>query len=84
MLTVSGYAFPNSSRVPGTPSVAAACTRILKLRVSRMSIRSMRITSGDHALFDADVVGLRNSAPIAWHAFHCTFAFPVVRHDISA
>jgi hypothetical protein len=48
MLTVSGYALPNSLRFPGTASVDAACMRILKLRVSRISISSMRITSGDH------------------------------------
>ena len=70
MLTVSGYALPNSQRSPSVASVAAACMRILKFRVSRSSISNMRTTSGDHALSPAAVVGLRNKLAMAWHAFH--------------
>ena len=65
MDTVSGYALPNSERSPSVASVAAACMRILKFLVSRISISSMRTTSGDHALSPAAVLGLRNSAAIA-------------------
>ena len=65
MDTTSGYALPNSERSPSVASVAAACMRILKFLVSRISISSMRTTSGDHALSPAAVLGLRNSAAIA-------------------
>mmetsp|Transcript_12378 Transcript_12378/g.57249 ORF Transcript_12378/g.57249 Transcript_12378/m.57249 type:complete len:200 (-) Transcript_12378:2931-3530(-) len=70
MLTVSGYALPNSQRSPSVASVAAACMRILKFRVSRSSISNMRTTSGDHALSPAAVLGLRNKLAMAWQAFH--------------
>mmetsp|Transcript_3560 Transcript_3560/g.14292 ORF Transcript_3560/g.14292 Transcript_3560/m.14292 type:complete len:200 (-) Transcript_3560:1764-2363(-) len=65
MDTTSGYALPNSERSPTVASVAAACMRILKFLVSRISMSSMRTTSGDHALSPAAVLGLRNSAAIA-------------------
>ena len=72
---------PELSRVPGTPSVAAACMRILKLRVSRMSISSMRIAAETRALRRRVVVAEQRAHRVARVPLHLRVSRRQARHE---